>query len=515
MNNKKTIDQAYPFEDNQIVTSNISELRQLSSKVEFKSETGLIVTLPNKDSGLLKNTTDDDLICYNVNDDIDLYLDSEGNVYKYNGKDKIYHDVIQKAKQGHIFNATIISIARQGLIVDVQGLQCFMPEGQIGIDVQDTWESYINKAIEVKLISIKIKEKESNRFLPIVSNKVIVDEKIALEAHDKLNKLKVGDVVSGTVKNIANYGVFVTLFPSVDGLIHITDLSWEKVSDPSTVVKVGQSISVVILDIKKNKDGKNRISLGYKQLSEKPWDRFDKNTEVGDVVSGTICNITDYGMFILLPSKVQGLIHKTELSWDLDVSLKDFQEGQTISAKVISIDWENEKLLLSHKQMFSNPWLNIEDKYHVGDVIEGTIRKITNFGLFVKIESNIEGLIHTSELSWIEHIKKPKEYADYTIGQPIKVIIISIDKEEQKIQLSIKRLTSNPWQKYCTDQFVRATIIAINKATIHTLIDGDNLPALIFIQDLPEEFSYREQDILECKIKEIDEQQRKIILALV
>lgn len=515
MSDKACIDQACPFEDSTAAMTSICELNQISTKIEYKSENGLIVTLPNKDSGLLANVTEEDMTTYSVNDAISVYLDSDGNAYKDNGKSQIYHDIIQKAKQGYIFNAIVISVARQGLIVSVDGLQCFMPEGQIGIDVLDTCESYVNKIIEVKLISIKIKEKEGNRFLPIVSHKAILDEKIALEAHDKLNKLKVGDVVSGTVKNIANYGVFVTLFPSVDGLIHITDLSWEKVSDPSTIVKVGQSISVVILDIKKNKDGKNRISLGYKQLSEKPWDRFDKNTEVGDVVSGTICNITDYGMFILLPSKVQGLIHKTELSWDLDVSLKDFQEGQTISAKVISIDWENEKLLLSHKQMFCNPWLNIEDKYHVGDVIEGTIRNITNFGLFVKIENNIEGLIHTSELSWIEHIKKPKEYADYTIGQPIKAIIISIDKEEQKIQLSIKRLTSNPWQEYCTGQFVRAKIIAINKATIQTLIDGDNLPALIFIQDLPEEFSYREQDILECKIKEIDEQKRKIILALV
>ena len=375
-NDKISIELSNPFAESGVVTCSIEDIRKIDTTVEFKSDNGIIVALPDGDSSLLTGLNEDDISIYNLGDSISVYADTEGNICKANDKYEIYKSVLSKANKGCVFSGKIIDSTKQGLLVVVDGLQAFMPKGQIGLDVNENFQSYIGRCIDVKLISVKLKEKEGNRFLPVVSHKALVDEKNVELFQEKLDELKVGDTVSGIVKKIENYGVFVSIFPSVDGLIHITDLSWKRVSNPADIVTIGEHIDVVVLEKKQMKDGKFRISLGLKQLSQKPWDSFDKNSEEGDLVTGTICNITDYGVFIMLPCGVQGLVHKTELSWDAETTTKSFQKGDSITSKIISIDWEKEKLLLSIKQTQQDPWMNMIDKYAVGDIVDTSVINI-------------------------------------------------------------------------------------------------------------------------------------------
>ncbi|MFS2827198.1 S1 RNA-binding domain-containing protein [Bacteroides faecis] len=514
MTNKLSIEQANPFGECNDITSSIS---QISTKVEFKTENGLVVTLPNNNSGLLLNATIEDINYFNLGDTIEVYLDSEGNVYRNDEKCKLYLDIISKAKTGHVFNAKVMDAVTDekiaGLIVDIDGLQCFMPERQIGIEKKDGLQSFVGSTIDVKLISVKLKEKEGNRFLPIVSHKIIEDEKNVIDAQEKLQNIKVGSIIQGIVKNIVSYGVFVTISPSIDGLIHITDLSWKRISNPSEILFVGQHINVIILDIKQTNDGKTKISLGLKQLSKGPWERFDKNIKEGDVVSGSICNITDYGIFIMLPSGVQGLVHKTELSWNSNVTLNDFHKEQFVTAKIINIDWEKEKLLLSLKQLLTDPWENIENKISVGDIVETTIKSFTNFGIFVTIADGIDGLIHVSELSWTEKIKKPKNH--YILGDHLNAVIISIDQDKKKIKLSHKLTLPNPWQKYTVGQHVNAIILEHNNDGILVKLENDNLTAFIPGKLISKDYFIEENGKLECLIQEIDENKRMITLAIV
>lgn len=505
--NKKSIESLNPFVDIEHVTNTISDIVALKTKVVFKSDNGLIVSLPDDDTSLLQGAKSDEIINISPNDVINIYYDAEGNSYKDNGKYEVYKNILSKASNGHVFNAIVTDLTKQGLLVSVEGLQCFLPEGQIGVENHADLRSFLSQTIEVKLISIKLKEKEGNRFLPIVSHKILTEE----QNLEKINTLSIGSIVDGIVKSIENYGVFVTLLPSIDGLIHITDLSWEIISNPSEIVSVGQSITVKILDIKEKK-GKTNISLGLKQLTQKPWDRFDRNTKEGDIVTGPVCNIMDFGIFVKLTCGVQGFIHKSELAWDSQISTKVFSRGQQLTAKIIKIDREQEKLLLSLKQMTSDPWSSIDEKIAVGNIVDVTIKNFTNFGIFVKIVDGIEGLIHVSELSWIEKIKKPKDI--YNVDDRLKAIILSIDKDKRKIELSLKQVSPNPWLIYQTGQQVYATVDNIAKNGIQVKIEGTNLPAYIPSNFSPHDLPIQESSKLICEIKEIDVNKKRIILAI-
>lgn len=507
MSNKISIESANPFSDIKHITNTISDIVAFKAKVVFRSDNGLIVSLPDGDTSLLQGASSDEFINMSPHDVIDIYYDPEGNTYKDNGKYEVYNNILSKASNGHVFTTIVTDITKQGLLVSVDGLQCFLPESQIDVENHPDLRGFLNQTIEVKLINIKLKEKEGNRFLPIVSHKILIEE----QNLKKINTLSIGSVVNGTVKRIENYGVFVTLLPSIDGLIHITDLSWERITNPSDIVSVGQSIIVKILDIKQNK-GKANISLGLKQLTQKPWECFDRNTKEGDIVTGPICNIMDFGIFVKLPCGVQGFVHKSEVAWDTQISPKDFTRGQQLTTKIIKIDWEQEKLLLSLKQMTSDPWNNIDEIIAVGNIVDVTIKKITNFVIFVKIADGIEGLIHVSELSWIERIKKPKDI--YNVDDRLKAIILSIDKDKRKIELSLKQVIPNPWLIYQTGQQVYATVDNIAKNGIQVKIEGTNLPAFIPSNFSPLDLPIQESSKLICEIKEIDVNKKRIILAI-
>lgn len=512
MNNKISIEQSNPFTESNFVTSSIENIRRINTTIEFKSDNGVIVALPDGDSSLLIGSESEVISIYKPGDSVNVYVDSEGHSYKVNEKYEIYKNVLSKAKKGCIFNGIVIDATKQGLLVNIDGLQSFMPEGQIGMEEGKNLHSFIGRCIDVKLISVKLKEMEGNRFLPIVSHKVLIDEKNEVLAQEKLSTLKVGDTVSGIVKKIENYGVFVSIFPTVDGLIHITDLSWKRVSNPADIVTIGQQIDVVILKMNQIKDGKVRISLGLKHLSQKPWERFDKNSKEGDIVSGTICNITGYGIFIMLPCGVQGLVHKTELSWDTEITPKSFQKGDTVMSKIINIDWEQEKLLLSIKQTQQDPWVNIKDKYSIGNIIDTTVINIKNFGLFVKIDQGIDGLIHVSELSWTDKIQNPQLI--YNIGDSIKAIIINIDTDKRTLELSHKRLLMDPLENHQIGEHVNAIVVDTVKKGVHLKLENDDLPAIILAHSIPEGESFTSGTTLNCVIKEINKDKRTIIVAV-
>ena len=512
MINKLSIEQANPFTELDFVTSSTENIRKINTIVEFKSDKGVIVALPDGDSSLLTGLNADDISIYRSGDSISVYADAEGRTCKANDKYEIYKSVLSKAKKGSVFIGKVIDATKQGLLVDVDGLQAFMPEGQIGLEVNDNLQSYVGRCFEVKLISVKLKEKEGNRFLPVVSHKALIDEKNVELSQEKLDELKVGDTVSGIVKKIENYGVFVSIFPSVDGLIHITDLSWKRVSNPVDIVTVGEHVDVVVLEKKQMKDSRFRISLGLKQLSQKPWNSFDKNSREGDLVTGTICNITDYGIFIMLPCGVQGLVHKSELSWNAEITTKSFQKGDTITSKIINIDWEKEKILLSIKQTQQDPWMNMIDKYAVGDIIDAAVINIKKFGLFVKVDQGIEGLIHVSELSWTDKIQKPQLI--YNVGDRIRAIIINIDKDKRIFELSHKRLQMDPLKNHQIGEHVTAIVVDTIKKGIHLKLENDDSPAFIPVHSISGGESFATGTILNCVIKEIDNDKRKIIVAI-
>ena len=511
-NDKISIELSNPFAESGVVTCSIEDIRKIDTTIEFKSDNGIIVALPDGDSSLLTGLNEDDISIYNLGDSISVYADTDGNICKANDKYEIYKSVLSKANKGCVFSGKVIDSTKQGLLVDVDGLQAFMPKGQIGLDVNENFQSYIGRCIDVKLISVKLKEKEGNRFLPVVSHKALIDENNAESSQEQLKALRVGDTVSGIVKKIENYGVFVSIFPSVDGLIHITDLSWKRVSNPADIVTIGEHIDVVVLEKKQMKDGKFRISLGLKQLSQKPWDSFDKNSKEGDLATGTICNITDYGVFIMLPCGVQGLVHKTELSWDAEITTKSFQKGDSITSKIINIDWEKEKLLLSIKQTQQDPWMNMIDKYAVGDIVDTSVINIKNFGLFVKVDQGIEGLIHVSELSWTDKIQKPQLI--YNVGDRIRAIIINIDKDKRIFELSHKRLQMDPLGNHQIGEHVTAIVVDTVKKGIHLKLKNDDSPAFIPAHSISSGESFATGTILNCVIKEINNDKRKIIVAI-
>lgn len=383
MKDKINVEMANPLIGLESVILSISDIQTLHTNIESRINNGLVVSVPDDDTTLLLGVGTQEIDSMAEGDKLDIYY-VENNAYKYNGEFKMFQDILSKAQTGEKLKAKVTKIMDRGVLVTINGLQCFMPGGQIDLQKSDSFPSLINNTIEVKIIKIKLKEKEGNRFLPIVSHKVIEEEKNFIGIHEKLKDIKVDSIIQGTVKSIVNYGVFVTLYPSIDGLIHITDLSWERVTDPSEILSVGEKINVVILEKKIMKNGKIQISLGLKQLLEKPWERFDKNTKIGDIVSGSICNITDYGLFIMLPSGVQGLVHKTELSWNPKFMPKDFQLEELVNAKIINIDWEKEKLLLSIKQIMDNPW----EKYTVGQHVKVKILENRKNGIMVKLEND-------------------------------------------------------------------------------------------------------------------------------
>ncbi len=352
-----------------------------------------------------------------------------------------------------------------GMIVDVFGLEAFLPGSQIDVKPIRDYDVYVGKTMEFKVV--KINEEFKN---VVISHKALIEAELEQQKREIISKLEKGQVLEGTVKNITSYGVFIDL-GGVDGLIHITDLSWGRVTKPSEVVELDQKLNVVILDFD---DEKKRIALGLKQLQAHPWDALNADLKVGDHVKGKVVVMADYGAFLEIAPGVEGLIHVSEMSWSQHLrSAQDFMKvGDEIDAVVLTLDREERKMSLGIKQLKNDPWEAIEEKYPVGSRHTARVRNFTNFGVFVEIEEGVDGLIHISDLSWTKKIKHPSEFTQ--VGNEIEVEVLAIDKDNRRLSLGHKQLEENPWDVFETV----FTVGSVHEGTIIEMLDKGAVVAL-------------------------------------
>ena len=396
-----------------------------------------------------------------------------------------------------------------GMIVDVFGIEAFLPGSQIDVKPIRDYDVFVGKTMEFKVVKINQEFKNV-----VISHKALIEAELEQQKKEIIGKLEKGQVLEGTVKNITSYGVFIDL-GGVDGLIHITDLSWGRVSDPREVVSLDQKLNVVILDFD---DEKKRIALGLKQLTPHPWDGLDPNLKVGDHVKGKVVVMADYGAFIEIAPGVEGLIHVSEMSWSQHLrSAQDFMKvGDEVEAVILTLDREERKMSLGIKQLKADPWESIEEKYPVGSKHTAKVRNFTNFGVFVEIEEGVDGLIHISDLSWTKKIKHPSEFTQ--IGADIEVQVLEIDKENRRLSLGHKQLEENPWDVFETV----FTVGSVHEGTIIEMLDKGAVVALPYGVEgfatpkhlVKEDGSQAQLDEkLEFKVIEFNKDAKRIILS--
>ena len=359
---------------------------------------------------------------------------------------------------GEIVNGFVKCRTKGGMIVDVFGIEAFLPGSQIDVKPIRDYDQYVNKTMEFKVVKINHEFKNV-----VVSHKALIEADIEEQKKEIIGQLEKGQVLEGVVKNITSYGVFIDL-GGVDGLIHITDLSWSRINHPNEIVELDQKLNVVILDFDEDK---SRIQLGLKQLSKHPWEALADTVQVGDKVKGKVVVIADYGAFIEVADGVEGLIHVSEMSWSTHLrSAQDFVSvGDEVEAVILTLDREERKMSLGIKQLTSDPWTDITKKYPLGSKHKGIVRNFTNFGVFVELEEGIDGLIYISDLSWTKKIKHPSEFC--SVGDKLDVIVLELDVEGRKLSLGHKQTTSNPWDDYETD-FALETV---HKGEISEIVD--------------------------------------------
>ncbi len=352
---------------------------------------------------------------------------------------KSWENINKALENDEVIQGYIKSRTKGGMIVDVFGIEAFLPGSQIDVHPIRDYDVFVGKTMEFKVV--KINQEFRN---VVVSHKALIEAELEAQRKEIISHLEKGQILEGTVKNITSYGVFVDL-GGVDGLVHITDLSWGRVSDPHEVVALDQKINVVILDFDEEK---KRIALGLKQLTQHPWDSLDPNLKVGDHVKGKVVVMADYGAFVEIQPGVEGLIHVSEMSWSQHLrSAQEFMKvGDEVEAVILTLDRDERKMSLGIKQLKEDPWEAIEVKYPVGSKHTAKVRNFTNFGIFVELEEGVDGLIHISDLSWTKKVKHPSEFTSQ--GAEIEVVVLEIDKENRRLSLGHKQLESNPWDEY-------------------------------------------------------------------
>jgi len=373
---------------------------------------------------------------------IDVREDATGQLVLSHRKARVikaWDRVIAANETGEIVNGFVKCRTKGGMIVDVFGIEAFLPGSQIDVKPIRDYDQYVNKTMEFKVVKINHDFKNV-----VVSHKALIEAGIEIQKKEIISQLEKGQVLEGIVKNITSYGVFMDL-GGVDGLVHITDLSWSRINHPSEIVELDEKLNVVILDFDENK---SRIQLGLKQLSKHPWDALGEDVKVGDEVEGKVVVIADYGAFIEVAEGVEGLIHVSEMSWSTHLrSAQDFVSvGDVVKAQILTLDREDRKMSLGIKQLTQDPWTDITSKFPVGFKHTGVVRNFTNFGVFVEMEEGIDGLIYISDLSWTKKIKHPSEFC--AVGDQLEVVVLELDVEGRKLSLGHKQTKENPWDKY-------------------------------------------------------------------
>ena len=451
-----------------------------------------------------------------VGDTVEVYVenaeDKKGQLilsHKRARAVKSWDRVNEAFEKDEIVKGYIKCRTKGGMIVDVFGIEAFLPGSQIDVKPIRDYDVYVNKTMEFKIV--KINQEFRN---VVVSHKALIEAEIEAQKADIIGKLEKGQVLEGTVKNITSYGVFVDL-GGVDGLIHITDLSWGRINHPEEVVSLDQKINVVILDFD---DTKKRIALGLKQLNPHPWDALDPNLKVGDKVKGKVVVIADYGAFVEVQPGVEGLIHVSEMSWSLHLrSAQDFLKvGEEVEAVILTLDREERKMSLGMKQLKPDPWANITEKYPINSRHTAIVRNFTNFGVFVELEEGVDGLVHISDLSWTKKVKHPTEFT--AIGEPLEVVVLEVDQENRRLSLGHKQLEENPWEAfenlYTVGSVHNGTVTALGeKGATVTLADG--VSGFCSNRNLVKEDGSqpKEGEVLPFKVTEFNKGSKKITLS--
>ena len=436
---KTAIDQAYASTLNKVV-----ENEAVEGEVTEINKREVIVSIGGKSEGVINAAE----FRYNpelkVGDKVEVFVESaedkKGQLVLSHKKAralKSWDRVVEAYENEEIVKGFVKTRTKGGMIVDVFGIEAFLPGSQIDIKPIRDYDQFVNQTIDFKIVKINPEFRNV-----VVSHKALLEAEQEQKRAELIGKLEKGQVLEGEVKNITNYGVFVDL-GGVDGLIHITDLSWGRINHPEEIVKIGDKIKVVVLDFNEQQ---KRIALGLKQLTPHPWDALDPNLQVGDKVKGKVILIADYGAFVEIEPGVEGLVHVSEMSWSTRLhSAQDFLKvGDEVEAQVLTLDREARKMSLGIKQLTPNPWDEIESKYPVGSKHTATVRNITSFGVFAQLEDSVEGLIHISDLSW-NKIKHPSEMV--SVGDPIDVVILDFDEANHRLSLGHKQLTPNPWDE--------------------------------------------------------------------
>lgn len=496
--------------------STISEKEVIDGTVIAMNKREVVINIGFKSDGIVSRNE----FRYNpelkVGDQVEVYVESQedkkGQLVLSHKKARALRSwdrVNEALEKDEIIKGYIKCRTKGGMIVDVFGIEAFLPGSQIDVKPIRDYDVFVGKTMEFKVVKINPEFKNV-----VVSHKALIEAELEQQKKEIISKLEKGQVLEGTVKNITSYGVFIDL-GGVDGLIHITDLSWGRVSHPEEIVQLDQKLNVVILDFD---DEKKRIALGLKQLTAHPWDALDQELKVGDIVKGKVVVMADYGAFVEIAAGVEGLIHVSEMSWSQHLrSAQDFLKvGDEVEATILTLDREERKMSLGMKQLKPDPWDNIEEKYPLNSTHSAKVRNFTNFGVFVEIEEGIDGLVHISDLSWTKKVKHPAEFT--AIGENIDVVVLEIDKENRRLSLGHKQLEENPWDVF-------ETIFTVDSVHEGTIVDIFDKGAVIALQYGVEGFATprhlvkedgsqaKAEEKLEFKVIEFNKGAKRIILS--
>lgn len=486
---------------------------------------GIVVSINNKDvvlnigfksDGLVALSEFRDLPDLKVGDTVDVFVESQEDA---NGQlvlsrkraktQKSWEEINEALENDKIIDGFVKSRTKGGLIVDIKGVEAFLPGSQIDIKPIRDYDIYVGKTMEFKVVKINHEFKNV-----VVSHKVLIEDDLENQKSEIVAKLEKGQVLEGTVKNITDFGVFIDL-GGVDGLLHITDISWGRIEHPKEVLALDQTINVVVLDFD---DEKKRIALGLKQLSEHPWESLDKGLEIGSKVKGKIVTVADYGAFLEIIPGVEGLIHVSEMSWSQNLrSPQEFLKvGDEIEAVILTLDREERKMSLGIKQLTPDPWQNITERYPVGSKQSAVVKNMTNFGVFVELEDGIDGLIHISDLSWSKKVNHPNEFTK--VGEKLDVVVLELDEENRKLSLGHKQLEENPWDTFETI----FTEGSVHEGTVIKVGDKGDIVALQYGVEgfCPNKHSVKEDgsslkvdEVAEFKIIEFNKENKRLVIS--
>ncbi|NLR80079.1 small subunit ribosomal protein S1 [Chitinophaga polysaccharea] len=494
------------FEENSLLTGTVVGL----------TNTDVVINIGFKSDGLISLNEFRDLPGLKIGDEVEVLVvekeDRDGNLHlsrKQARQKRAWEKIVEVYKTGEVVTGTVTSKTKGGLIVDVYGMETFLPGSQIDVKPVTDYDQFVGKTMEFKVV--KVNETIRNA---VVSHKALIESDIEQQRVDIISKLEKGQVLEGTIKNITDFGAFIDL-GGLDGLLYITDISWGRISHPSEVLQMDQKINVVVLDFD---DEKRRISLGYKQLTPHPWDTLPATITEGAKVKGKVVNIEDYGAFLEIMPGVEGLVHVSEISWaSTPINAKEFFKlGEEYEAVVVTLSKEERKMSLSIKQLTEDPWSTIETKFPVDSRHKGIVKNITPYGVFVELETGIGGMIHISDLSWIKRFNHPSEYTK--VGSEIDVVILGIDKENRKLSLGHKQIEEDPWNTF-------ETIFPINSVHEGTVVKKDDKGATVQLQygleayaparhlRTEDEKPINVEDVKEFMIIEFDRSEKRILVS--